>query len=304
MSRVLFLAAASASLLAPLVRRKNSDIDQLSSTSTAPVAAVQNVHHDIAPPTNKPTGTHRNNLHISTHARQPSESSADDKPTLYADCGATDTVVRSSDAALLHDIQPPTTAVPPLRIAFGNSSTATSVAHGRLLSDLLSDLDSTAHIYADADLRANLLSISRYCNQGCKALLDSTSISIWDAQGRLLFRGDKDPSDTLWKIQPVAHDGLKPPPGLHLEPTQGTASLVIRSEFDAEFVNFFNQCFGNPTHSTALKALRNPGQLANFPRITAAMYQRNLPNSTAIPLAHLHAARQGVRSTRGTNSCS
>jgi hypothetical protein len=54
---------------------------------------------------------------------------------------------------------------------------------------------------------------------------------------------------------------------------------------------------GNPADSTLITAIMRR-YLVNFPRITASIIRRNLPNSMATEKEHLDLKRQGQQSTK------
>ena len=75
------------------------------------------------------------------------------------------------------------------------------------------------------------------------------------------------------------------------------ALFAIRNVADASFVARVHRCFGCPSLSTFLRAIR-AGWLRSIPNLTAALVSRNLPLAPETALGHLDTVRQGLRSTR------
>jgi hypothetical protein len=164
----------------------------------------------------------------------------------------------------------------------------------------------TAYIFSDIDLVKSLLGLSPLLQHPTDCVTFTATEITATHQHAQYLHGTKRPNDTLWhatvRFTPVcfltAQSHLVP----DVSPATSdsyvdTANLAIRSENQAEFVNFVHQCFGNPTASTFLKACK-AGWLRMFPLLTPTMIQRNMPNSLATEKGHLDLQRQGVSSSK------
>ena len=134
----------------------------------------------------------------------------------------------------------------------------------------------------------NLASMSELCAQGCSETLDSTSVVVRDAEGKIVLSGAKELTDTLWHIPiPLAIDAR--PCEYTSPPAIPSASLAIHHQLDATI--------GQHMRLNSCTAVQR-GYLRTFPRITAKMIRANPPNSIVTALGHLDQQRQGINSTK------
>lgn len=142
-----------------------------------------------------------------------------------------------------------------------------------------------AYVFPDNILQFNLLSFSDLCNADCSIHLTKTTVSI-TYHGRVIFRGSKGITDTLWMIDlNCLQDGPLQ------SPIPSLANLTVKLDTDAEFVAFVHASFGSPPAATFLAAAR-AGWLDAYPLLTAAMISANTPNSIATAKGHLDQSRQ------------
>jgi hypothetical protein len=64
----------------------------------------------------------------------------------------------------------------------------------------------------------------------------------------------------------------------------------------ADFVNFWHAVFGSPAVSTFISAIDKA--FIRVPGLTATKVRRHPPNAVATAYGHLHATRQGIKSTK------
>ena len=75
-----------------------------------------------------------------------------------------------------------------------------------------------------------------------------------------------------------------------------SASAAIRLDSVADFVNFWHAAFGSPAVSTFMSAIDN--SFIKVSGLTATKVRRHPPNAVATAYGHLHATRQGIKSTK------
>lgn len=217
---------------------------------------------------------------------------SDTSPTTFvlaiADSGSTDFLLRVS-----HLPSTLTASGAPIRVELPNGSFIQSLGYVHFIIPH-SKIKITAHIFPDHLLDHNLASMSQLCAQGCSATFDSTSVTVRDSQGCVVLSGTKALADTLWHL-PIPLGPTCPSPPAH--PPNPSASLAIKNQLDADFVQFAHAAMGSPCVSTFYKAVQR-GYLRTMPRLTAKMIHSNPPNSTATALGHLDRQRQGLASTK------
>jgi hypothetical protein len=206
-----------------------------------------------------------------------------------ADTGCSHTVYRQSDASNLKN----QTVGPGIRVLLPNGSHISATGTGILETPPVS---TKVHIFDDNDLHRSLTSISDYCNQGCTATFTKTSFSVvHDATGIIVMQSQKLPSERLWMTTPIAFTPTLSANNLVNLPSDTTDSLsannVVRHEINADFVAYTHASFGSPPDSSFAAAL-SKGYFGNLPRLTAAMFNANKPNSMATAKGHLDQKQQ------------
>lgn len=159
-----------------------------------------------------------------------------------------------------------------------NGSVIRSTATGTLETP---PIFTKVHIFPDDQLDRSLISPADYCNAGCTAIFTATSATIiHDETGEIVILSTKALTDRLWPFQSP----------------EGKINTAVKHEINADFVTYTHACFGSPTDSCMLKALKK-GNLSTLPRLTTKMFSSNLPNSPATAKGHLDQTRQGSQST-------
>ena len=220
----------------------------------------------------------------------PPLSSLNSIVTLIGDSGASDTVLRSSDA---HIAELSASSLP-FTVALPDGELIHSLASGTLAC--APDLKIAAHIFSDQDLKESLLSLSAVCNQDCVVELTQTSLAA-SRNGQLLLSGHKDPDEKLWRIPFPTTSPQQRIPRSEKSDSVAFAGTVIHSESDADFVAFVHASIGSPPVSSFHTAAQK-GWLRTYPRLTAAIISKNRPITKATAQGHLDQTRQRQRSTR------
>ena len=78
--------------------------------------------------------------------------------------------------------------------------------------------------------------------------------------------------------------------------SESSACAAVRLDSAADFVSFWHATFGSPTVSTFVSAIDKG--FIRVPGLTAAKVRRHPPNPVATAYGHLHATRQGIKSTK------
>ena len=197
-----------------------------------------------------------------------------------------------------------------------------------------------AFIFRNEDLVHNLLGIAPFADCGCTAIFTARKFTL-SHHNTVLLSGERH-SANLWHISlhSSSPPTISPPSALSandasctlierfktfsnqmlrdLPPTTTKPNGLLSSQpvlllhedtrQDARYVQFVHACFGSPPPSTFLHAVRK-GYLSGenqFPRLTARMVCKHMPNSEATARGHLnktriaqpHAASQSVSARR------
>ena len=202
---------------------------------------------------------------------------------ILLDSACTDTCIRISDvpAQTLISAAPSTLS---LRTARADAEiTATAQ-----LPITVAGLQSTAHLFIDKHLDANLLSISDLTNAPnfAEVRFHANGVGVYktsSTEGEQLAFYPKQPDDKLWSTS------------LPTESAPASAMTAIKSESAYDFVMLNHAICGSPCASTFYRAIRK-GWI-NIKNLTAKSVYRNWPNSLATAQGHLQQTRQGIRST-------
>ena len=166
-----------------------------------------------------------------------------------------------------------------------------------------------AYIFKDSELVHNLLGIAPFADQGCTATFTATTFELNHPSSLTHVMKGQRHHNNLWRIPMLTQSAPIPRP----RPTpipKGHAlsshSLIQRSNQD--YVSFVHAAFGHPAPTTFLKAaakgfINGPRQ---YPRLTARLVRKYLPNSEAAARGHLdqapisrpHASSQAVSALR------
>ena len=180
------------------------------------------------------------------------------------DSGTTDILLRQSASHLLTNVIQHSD----LRVSLPDSTEIRSTHAGTLhVRDIATTLP--AYVFPDNILQHNLMSFSALCNTGCTVTLTNTSVVITNRTGKVVFRGAKASTDTLWLIDLdlLVQSGVDLS-ARQLSATASMANLTVKLDIDAELVAFVHAIFGSPNMSTFLDAAR-PG-VAGWPAIRAS----------------------------------
>jgi hypothetical protein len=206
---------------------------------------------------------------------------------LIVDTGASHVLFQKKHRKLLTDVQlskPNHRPFATLRAANGQVLTAIGQGIFRIKKIAV-----VAFIFNDDDLVHNLLGIAPFADCGCKAVFTATDFNLYHGQDLLLC--GKRHSANLWHIV------LPVPSG---QETTKTSTLGTKTEHvlllnedtrtDQKYVQFIHACLGSPPPSTFLRAvergyLSHPSQ---FPRLTARMVRKHMPESEATTRGHLN----------------
>jgi len=231
------------------------------------------------------------------------------QPFAYADTGATDHFFTNT-MPVLHKLP----SSHPIQVTMANGTSVESTHTAMLPHTNLPSTTRTGHILPS--LTTPLLSISKFCDAGYRAVFDATQVVIHDPQSdRPLLSGHRSPNG-LWKI-PIpcaattpgpprvvcAADIPEPPRVIHAQDSQpGTlstaaANFTIHDTTVRQAVKYLHLCLFSPTKSTLLSAIRN-NHFVGWPALTADAVQRHLQLTVPTILGHMDQQRQHVRSTR------
>ena len=202
-----------------------------------------------------------------------------------ADSGATGTYLRLADIKVLRDVKmsTPTTQI---TVAVAEGTLIKSTHHGYL--DVPGHGAMIAHIFPQ--LQGSLLSIYQLVNMGLHASYCSNFVTFFDCDNKEIFQGNRDLRTGLWMVD------LRNLSTSTASGKQYSASAAIRLDSVVDFVNFWHAAFGSPAVSTFLSAIDN--SFIRVPGLTAAKVRRHPPNAVATAYGHLHATRQGIKSTK------
>ena len=144
-------------------------------------------------------------------------------------------------------------------------------------------------IFQDKDLSEfSLLSIGQFCDAGCTAHYDKTTVWITDDKGITIITGVRDQHTGLYMVN--LHD-LNP-----CTAPQAMAAPVVPSDPVAQRVAYWAASMGAPVTDTLLRAMRKG--FVEFPGITARDVARHPPDFTATPKGHMKMRRQGLQPTQ------
>ena len=214
------------------------------------------------------------------------ESAAPPEPVLAnADSGATGTYLRLADIKVLRDVKI-STPTNQITVAVAEGTLIKSTHHGYL--DVPGHGAMIAHIFPQ--LKGSLLSISQLVNLGLHASYCSNFVTFFDCDNKEIFQGNRDLRTGLWMVD------LRSLSTATASGTHHSASAAIRLDSVVDFVNFWHAAFGSPAVSTFLSAIDN--SFIRVPGLTATKVRRHPPNAVATAYGHLHATRQGIKSTK------
>ena len=202
-----------------------------------------------------------------------------------ADSGATGTYLRLADIKVLRDVKM-SSPKDQITVAVAEGTLIKSTHYGYL--DVPGHGPMLAHIFPQ--LQGSLLSISQLVNMGLHASYCSNSVTFFDCDNKEVFQGNRDLRTGLWMVD------LKTLSTATTGGTNQSVSAAIKLDSAADFVNFWHAAFGSPAVSTFISAIDNA--FIRVPGLTAAKVRRHPPNSVATAYGHLHATRQGIRSTK------
>ena len=130
-------------------------------------------------------------------------------------------------------------------------------------------------------LRHSLLSVSQLCQHGCQALFSTASVSI-TLDNKEIFNVTPSPSyPHLWFAS------------FHQPPS---VNVLIHHDNNADLVAFYHAAMGSPAVITFEQAVSRG--FLTLPELTAVKIRQNKPTPMATAQGHLHAQRQGLRSTQ------
>jgi hypothetical protein len=209
------------------------------------------------------------------------------------DSGATDFMLRRSDAEAA-GVDIGAAKHGGLVVELPNKSSITSVGKATIHIDAgENNMALTANVFEDDQLSQSLTPISAFTNSpnNCDVTFTANGVQV-EKDGVVLLSSPKDVESKLWNLN------LPLRPGMIKAPTRSSASLAVRCELDADFVNFWHATFGSPTAWTFTEAVRR-GYFC-IPRLTQTIIQANTPNTAAMHKGHLDRTRQGQQSTKAT----
>jgi hypothetical protein len=188
-------------------------------------------------------------------------------------------------------------------------------ANGQLLKAIgrgilkLPYISVVAYIFNDKDLVHNLLGIAPFADRGCEAVFTATEFNLY--HGNELVLAGKRYNAHLWHITLPRSDKITPAPQPNTITAKSTTSVLLLHDDtrrNAKYVQFVHACLGSPPPTTFLRAvsrgyLSGPNQ---FPRLTAKMVRKHIPDSEATAKGHLdktptgqpHASSQSVSAQR------
>ena len=223
---------------------------------------------------------------VETASSALSNPSVSQEPVLAnADSGATGTYLRLADIKVLRDVKisSPTHQI---TVAVAEGTLIRSTHYGFL--DVPGHGAMIAHIFPQ--LSGSLLSISQLVNLGLHASYCSNFVTFFDRDEKAVVQGNRDLRTGLWMVD------LRSLSTATASGTHQSASAAIKLDSATDFVNFWHAAFGSPAVSTFTSAIDNA--FIRVPGLTATKVRRHPPNSVATAYGHLHATRQGIRSTK------
>jgi hypothetical protein len=207
-----------------------------------------------------------------------------------ADSGATGNYIRLADINVLRDVRVSTPAEK-IAVAVADGNLLQSTHHGFL--DVPGHGAMIAHVFPQ--LRGSLLSISKLVNLGLKVLYCSDFVTGFDKHDQPVFQGNRDAQTGLWMVD-LRSLSTAAAEGSIQAVSEGSACAAVRLDSAADFVNFWHATFGSPAVSTFISAIDKG--FIRVPGLTAAKVRRHPPNPVATAYGHLHATRQGIKSTK------
>ena len=117
----------------------------------------------------------------------------------------------------------------------------------------------------------------------------------FDKRDKPVFQGNRDVQTGLWMVDLRSLSTAAAEESAQAV-SESSACAAIRLESTADFVNFWHATFGSPAVSMFIAAIDKG--FIRVPGLTAAKVRRHQPNSVATAYGHLHATRQGIKSTK------
>ena len=213
----------------------------------------------------------------------------------YADTGATDHFFSAS--TVLVNKQPTTC---PVQVSMANGSTTVSTHTAQLPHKSLPVSLRSGHVLPH--LTTPLLSIGKFCDAGCRATFDSTSVTIRHNDTTLLS-GTRTPNG-LWSI-PIPIKNVAPefrlsPQVAHpiLPPQLHQANFTIHDANIKQAIKYLHLSLFSPTKATLLRAIRN-NHFVGWPCLSSAIHvQKHLRLEEPTIMGHMDQQRKNTRSTQ------
>ncbi len=150
------------------------------------------------------------------------------------------------------------------------------------------------HLFQDDDLAHNLLGMAPFADCGCTAVFTAQDFHLY--HGKVLLIKGRRYSENLWHVALCPGPAVKGT-GTFPEGPATTHVLLLHDDTkrDQKYVAFVHACMGSPPPTTFLQAVQK-GYLAGddqFPRLTARMVRKHMPNSMATARGHLNKSPVG-----------
>ena len=179
-----------------------------------------------------------------------------------------------------------------IAVAVADGNLLKSTHHGFL--DVPGHGAMIAHVFPQ--LCGSLLSISKLVNLGLKVLYCSDFVTGFNKHDQPVFQGNRDVRTGLWMVDLRLLSTAAAGGGSTQAASEGSACAAVRLDSAADFVNFWHATFGSPAISTFIAAIDKG--FIRVPGLTEAKVRRHPPNPVATAYGHLHATRQGIKSTK------
>jgi hypothetical protein len=212
--------------------------------------------------------------------------------TFIVDTGASHVLFQRKHMDLLTHVQFSGESLQPFAILrAANGQELTAIGRGIFTIKHISVI---AYLFRDEDPVHNLLGMAPFADCGCTAVFTSRGFNLYHRR-TLLITGKRH-STNLWHVS-LCQDPLIQPQ-LVLPAVSPTAQVLLLHEDtrkNKHYVQFMHACLGSPPPTTFLQAVHK-GYLAGenqFPRLTAHMVRKHMPNSIATARGHLNKSPIG-----------